>query len=371
MDRESILNRSSAFVSPVRRSIHNSRDYIELSDSARQVFMYLLTTPLAIQCSGIIPVSRLGILAGLHWKVERYGELEAAIEEIADSELACFDEVSDVVFIPEAVVMNPPKNKNIICGWAKRSQEIEECELKRMWVKCVHDVVEALYPTHLGAFCEQFRYYEEIKVVDEDDGDCENVENINDYSGKRTSCDSSGNTLGNTSPNTSTKCSINTLSNTNRECSEEREEEEETEREKEKETEEEVSKKSTPPLSLSSLSVSERVKGYRRKYIAFLKEIGITKRQAATWKKIDKDKCIQLADAYGDELFPDVLREFVVTFPEMKKEKKWTGSPTLALLFAWKDLYFNTAVVERHEEERKQHESFSGFGEEWENKNVQ
>lgn len=134
--------------SAVTRSIWNDDRFLGLSappPNAQTLWLYLLTTPHNTSIPGLIPVGTGAISDDLDWDpkdVDRFlGELETA-------EMLQRSKRPALIFLPNSIRHNPPKNPNQIKGWANSFGTIPDTPLRQYSLGVLREGLRAnLLPT--------------------------------------------------------------------------------------------------------------------------------------------------------------------------------------------------------------------------------
>lgn len=116
--------------SAVTRALWNDRRFLGLScpePNAQTLWLYLLTGPHQGPIPGLFSAGVGSLADGLGW--ER-GVTEDCLREIEDAGMAKTSSRPPLIFLPRAVLHNPPANPNVVIGWGSWFQELPECELR-------------------------------------------------------------------------------------------------------------------------------------------------------------------------------------------------------------------------------------------------
>lgn len=114
--------------------------------NAQTLWLYLLTGPHVGQVPGLFTAGKASMAEALNWATEAFGY---AFEEVLGKGLAKYDERARVVWIPNAVIYNPPQAPNVVVSWRYGFDGIPESPLK-------HEAF-ARIKAYLMAFGKPFR----------------------------------------------------------------------------------------------------------------------------------------------------------------------------------------------------------------------
>lgn len=118
------------FYSTVKRRLWadvRSRSLSCPEPNARDLFLYLLTTPAATQIPGLLAIGEAVIADDLDWPVEG---VRAAMAELVAAGMVKHDRTARLIWLPNAMKHNPPRSPDNVKGWAKHWRMLPECGLK-------------------------------------------------------------------------------------------------------------------------------------------------------------------------------------------------------------------------------------------------
>jgi hypothetical protein len=95
--------------------------------NAESLWFFFLVGPQTTSIPGLFPCSRAGICERFGWSKKSF---DRVYRELSDAGMAKADWKAGVVFLPNALRHNPPRNRNSIKGWGKYWGLIPECNLK-------------------------------------------------------------------------------------------------------------------------------------------------------------------------------------------------------------------------------------------------
>jgi hypothetical protein len=105
------------------------RAFSKAPPSARELWIYLLTSPRSTSIPGIVAVGAMGLAEDLDWPVKatrvRLAELEAAGVVKVDHE-------AKLLWLPNSLDHNPPANASVVLGWCSSWRLLPECPLRTM-----------------------------------------------------------------------------------------------------------------------------------------------------------------------------------------------------------------------------------------------
>ena len=105
------------------------RQFSKAPPSARELWIYLLTSPRSTSIPGIVAVGAMGLAEDLDWPVKatraRLAELEAAGVVRVDHE-------AKLLWLPNSLDHNPPANASVVLGWGSSWRLLPECPLRTM-----------------------------------------------------------------------------------------------------------------------------------------------------------------------------------------------------------------------------------------------
>lgn len=94
--------------------------------NARDLFLYLLTTPHATNIPGLLAVSEETIAADLKWLL---AGTKKALAELEAAGMAKLDREAGLLWVPNAIRHNPPRSPDNVKSWRKVWQLLPECAL--------------------------------------------------------------------------------------------------------------------------------------------------------------------------------------------------------------------------------------------------
>lgn len=122
--------------------------------NAFDLFLYLLIAKESNPIPGVIPAGAGTIGDSLRWDASG---VKKVFREIEDQGLAKADWDARLVWVPKAIIYNPPENPSVIRGWRKFWRLVPECELRSEIFEGLRTFVEAIAnPSFLEAFREVF-----------------------------------------------------------------------------------------------------------------------------------------------------------------------------------------------------------------------
>ena len=134
-----------------------------LRPSGQALWIILLIGKQTKLIPGLCSIGFNAFAEQLKWSSE---DFDSAWTEVAGHDLARADWHAQVVWVPNAIRYNEPRNPNIVTGWAAEWDEIPECKLK----KDAHKVLSVYMESRGKSFADAFeRACPEPRIVDFDD----------------------------------------------------------------------------------------------------------------------------------------------------------------------------------------------------------
>jgi len=120
--------------------IWNDHDFALLSDSAKLLFLFLLTHP-HLTALGAMRANEAGLAVELKWTPKAF---HAALLELMRKPFIKVDEKACYLGIPNFIKYNPPENPNVLKAWGSALDYIPECEHKLQLMQQVKAFAEGL-----------------------------------------------------------------------------------------------------------------------------------------------------------------------------------------------------------------------------------
>lgn len=143
---------SDDFYSLVQRRIWNDAGFRKLSKpapNARDLFLYLLTTPSATQIPGLLALGESAMAEDLGWPVLG---LRKCLAELEMAKMVKVDRAARLLWLPNGLKHNPPRSPDNVKGWAKHWRLLPECALLREAAEAMMAAFAARGPTFAVAF---------------------------------------------------------------------------------------------------------------------------------------------------------------------------------------------------------------------------
>ena len=143
---------SEDFYSPVQRRIWNDAGFRKLSrpaPNARDLFLYLLTTPHATQVPGLISLGEAAMAEDLGWPA---AGLRKALAEVEAAGMVKVDRDARLLWLPNGLRHNPPRSPDNVKGWAKQWRMLPECALLAEAAQAMMTAFVARGPAFASAF---------------------------------------------------------------------------------------------------------------------------------------------------------------------------------------------------------------------------
>jgi hypothetical protein len=103
------------------------RELSRAKPNSQTLWLYLLTNPDTVNVPGLYRAGEAAMAEALGWDLKGFRK---AFAEISARGMAFADWEARVVWIPKAIMHNPPENPNVVKSWAATWDEIPECGLK-------------------------------------------------------------------------------------------------------------------------------------------------------------------------------------------------------------------------------------------------
>lgn len=143
---------SEDFYSPVQRRIWNDAGFRRLSrpaPNARDLFLYLLTTPHATQVPGLIALGESAMAEDLGWPA---AGLRKALVEVEAAGMVKVDRDARLLWLPNGLRHNPPRSPDNVKGWAKQWRMLPECALLADAAQAMMEAFVCRGPAFASAF---------------------------------------------------------------------------------------------------------------------------------------------------------------------------------------------------------------------------
>lgn len=115
---------------PIDTRLWNDRKFLSLSGDGRLLWVFFLTSPTTLPIPGVILGGEAALAEQLGWTTERYRN---AFAELLAKQLRIRCE-GRLVWLPNAIRYQPPRNPNMVKGWSETWDDIPECQLKaELW----------------------------------------------------------------------------------------------------------------------------------------------------------------------------------------------------------------------------------------------
>lgn len=136
---------------PIHKCIWQDLGFRKLSRGARELFLYLLTSPHTTSLPGCYYAPAVTIAYELQrprrWVLRIFTEL-------ADAGMAHFDAETSMVWVPNAPKWNPPANPNVAKAWAKRWSILDSFCRKREILIALWSVISAKRESTRSVFAQ-------------------------------------------------------------------------------------------------------------------------------------------------------------------------------------------------------------------------
>jgi hypothetical protein len=126
--------------SKVERFVWRDPEFRGLDLLAQHIWLHLLTSPLLTSIPGLIPASLTTIADEMGQTVSE--GFRDSFESLVALGWVKFDPVARLIYLPGAVVHNPPESPNVIKGWGNSFHEIPDSRLKYEWLQVFLDFCE-------------------------------------------------------------------------------------------------------------------------------------------------------------------------------------------------------------------------------------
>jgi hypothetical protein len=171
------MSKHTRTFSKVDRFLWRDTRFLELSDDAKILWIYLLTSPQSTCCPGLFVSPPLTVIDDLGWAFKNEDltisegkalafagackRLKEALDELQSLLWVDFDARHKVIFIPKAIKHNMPESPKVAMSWATALKSIPDCELKTKWIQvAVQTLVNKEQNGMLAAFASKFKEVE-------------------------------------------------------------------------------------------------------------------------------------------------------------------------------------------------------------------
>jgi hypothetical protein len=132
--------------------IWNDAKFIALSNSAKLIFLFLITHP-QMTALGAMRATPQGLAAELKMTQEDFSE---AFAEAFSQGLAKHDRDACCIWLPNFLKYQSAESPNVLRNWSKQVEFIPECSLKNLAVAGLRAYAKGLSKGFLKAFTEAF-----------------------------------------------------------------------------------------------------------------------------------------------------------------------------------------------------------------------
>jgi len=136
-----------------------------LSQDAKFLWLYLLTNNRTTSVPGLYQSGELEIAEALGWDAKRFRE---RFQELLRQGMAKSDWNARVVWVPNVVKYNPPRNENTVKGWVRHIDNVPECELKAEALQELKPLAERYWKQFGERFREPLRLCSATQDQDQD-----------------------------------------------------------------------------------------------------------------------------------------------------------------------------------------------------------
>ena len=171
------MSKHTRTFSKVDRFLWRDTRFLELSDDAKILWIYLLTSPQSTCCPGLFVSPPLTVIDDLGWAFKNEDltisegkalafagackRLKEALDELQNLLWVDFDARHKVIFLPKAIKHNMPESPKVAMSWATALKSIPDCELKTKWIQvAVQTFVNKKQNGMLAAFASKFKEVE-------------------------------------------------------------------------------------------------------------------------------------------------------------------------------------------------------------------
>jgi hypothetical protein len=95
--------------------------------NAQMLWFYLLTGEYTIAIPGVVRAGEAALAESLGWPLPAFRKVFA---EIYAKDMARPEWSSRLVFLPKALIHNPPQSPKVVIAWRKAFEELPDCALK-------------------------------------------------------------------------------------------------------------------------------------------------------------------------------------------------------------------------------------------------
>jgi len=125
------------------------RSLSQIKPSGQSLWLHLLTGPFTSAVPGIITADLVEVNQGLGWPAK---DLAFHLDEILAAGMAKADLTAPFIWLPKAILMNPPQSPNVIKSWRWVLQELPESPLREPACLALWQAVREMGPGWTKAF---------------------------------------------------------------------------------------------------------------------------------------------------------------------------------------------------------------------------
>ncbi len=125
------------------------RSLSPIKPSAQSLWLHLLTGPVTTAVPGVIPAGLVELNQGLDWEQR---DLAFHLDEILAAGMAKADLAAPLLWLPKAILLNPPQSPNVIKSWKWVLAELPESLLREPACMALWTAVQEMGPGWSKAF---------------------------------------------------------------------------------------------------------------------------------------------------------------------------------------------------------------------------
>lgn len=95
--------------------------------NAQTLWIYLLTGQHTTAFPGVFVAGMAQLAEAISWRISQFRKI---FEEILKNNLARYDKNTRLMFLPNAVIHNPPQSPNVVKAWRRIYETLPDCDLK-------------------------------------------------------------------------------------------------------------------------------------------------------------------------------------------------------------------------------------------------
>lgn len=122
-----------------------------LQPCGQGLWIYLLIGPHTGPVPGLFRAGRAAMAEELGWSLECF---DKAFQEISSRGMAEADFDARLIWLPNAIKYNRPKNPHMVRAWRRQLESLSDCNLKFRAINVLRETLRTIDPSYLAAFVE-------------------------------------------------------------------------------------------------------------------------------------------------------------------------------------------------------------------------